>query len=54
MMHMKAYLVDRLGWRRREEIEGWDLATTFEQFRMQYHGQNKMTKTEANKAIWRR
>lgn len=54
MMHMKAYLVDRLGWRRREEIEGWDLEATFEQFRREYHGQNKMTKTEANKAIWRR
>ncbi|HHQ8913645.1 TPA: hypothetical protein ACSVZR_003918 [Bacillus cereus] len=53
MMHMKAYLVERLGWRRRDEIEEWDLETTFEQFRREYHGENKvMTKTKANKNIW--
>lgn len=55
MMHMKAYLVDRLGWRRRDEIEGWDLVTTFEQFRREYHGSNReMTMTEKRKNIWRR
>lgn len=55
MMHMKSYLVDRLGWRRRDEIEGWDLATTFEQFRREYHGENKVkTKTKANQDIWKR
>lgn len=55
MMHMKAYLVDRLGWRRRDEIEGWDLATTFEQFRREFHGENKaLTKTRRNQSIWTR
>ncbi|WP_227496139.1 hypothetical protein [Bacillus cereus] len=59
MYHMKAYLTDKLGWERREEIEAWDLTETFEMFRYVYHGglDKKTTDKQrelVQKAIWRR
>ncbi|PFA74400.1 hypothetical protein COL16_00815 [Bacillus cereus] len=57
--HMKAYLIDKLGWERREEIEAWGITKTFEMFRYVYHGGlDKKTAAKqrdlAQKAIWRR
>ncbi|HDR7566337.1 TPA: hypothetical protein QCX51_003592 [Bacillus mycoides] len=59
MIGMKNYLVDKLGWKRREEIEGWDLDKTFEMFRYVYHGgldkKSEAKQRElAQKAVWRR
>ncbi|HDR3309718.1 hypothetical protein [Bacillus cereus] len=59
MYHMKAYLIDKLGWERREEIEAWGITETFEMFRYVYHGGlDKKTAAKqrelAQKAIWRR
>lgn len=56
---MKAYLIDKLGWERREEIEAWGITKTFEMFRYVYHGGlDKKTAAKqrdlAQKAIWRR
>lgn len=59
MYHMKAYLIDKLGWERREEIEAWGITKTFEMFRYVYHGGlDKKTAAKqrelAQRAIWRR
>ncbi|TBL15276.1 hypothetical protein EYB35_07300 [Bacillus paranthracis] len=55
LYHMHNYIESKLGWRRREEIQSWDIDKTFREFRRLYHNEDKpMTMTEKKKAIWRR
>ncbi|MFK4363314.1 uncharacterized protein YprB with RNaseH-like and TPR domain [Bacillus sp. RC55] len=52
---MKKYIESKLGWKRREEIESWDMEKTFREFRRLYHNEDKpLTMTRKKKAIWAR